>query len=591
VLIDLKELSAQRRRLLLGCLILSIGCGTIGGSRTLVSVDSESRGQPVYSITGELIGKTPVFVELVPRPRLLLYTGQGINRTRHRIDCRFGWWQTPLENLPLVLVGTPFLLASTGFSAPVGLVAPVFLGSMVDTYNGAAFICPPHIVLPSKAVAAERPRHLQCGLDVPDDLDKASVRRLEATWRKKGRGAAACAKFVDRGALATQGRVTEMPEVLTGLSETERVKIYRFGYQTGMDQLVRFRISPDQPKTDSEPGDLEVVTYPAKSTATVVTQVGSSDGVPTLDENASINTSDTASHDLEDAKDSESVSNRQTVAARPGSASLQASVAKNSFDESGATQPKPVTTTGALPAVTDPSQNPASAQTEVSFNVEVFDLHRLELSESYQLQVMLPRSSNPTLNTAYARKYIHLIPDAFALATGTYQTSGPNESGASPTGSLVITQVSHPSGFRRWDYQLSIGSELVLDFLEHELHRSSSLEPSADGEPWIRYRRLGGGIGGNVDFHTPMGALRLGVALGGLIIDASQPSTTEVSGTIGLRIRHTVFLTEQVFAQFALDADGLSAKLDTVEINQIRSVKLQLGMHWPGIEGWMRSWL
>ena len=545
----------------------------------------------MFTNTGELIGTTPVFVELVPRPRLLLYTGQGIKRTRHRIDCRFGWWQTPLENLPLVLVGTPFLLASIGFSAPVGLVAPVFLGSMVDTYNGAAFICPPHIVLPSKVVAAERPRHLQCGLDVPDDLDKASVRRLEDAWRKKGRGAAACAKFVDRDTLATQGRVTEMPAVLTGLSETERVKIYRFGYQTGMDQLVRFSISPDQPKTDSESGDLEVVTYPAKSTATVVTQVGSSDGVPTLDENASINTSDTASHDLEDAKDSESVSNRQTVGARPKSASLQASVAKNSLDESGATQPKPVTTTGAMPAVTDPTRDSASAQTAVNFNVEVFDLHRLELSEPYQLQVMLPRRSNPTFSSAYARKYIHLIPDAFALATGTYHTGGPDGSGESPAGSFVITQVSHPSGFRRWDYQLSIGSEIVLDLLEHELQLSSPSEGPMHGDPRIRYRRLGGGIGGNVDFHTPLGALRLGVVLGGLIIDASQPSTTEASGILGFRVRHTVFLTEQLFAQFAFDADSISAKIDTFKVSEIMSIKLQVGMYWPGIEGWMRSWL
>ena len=252
---------------------------------------------------------------------------------------------------------------------------------------------------------------------------------------------------------------------------------------------------------------------------------------------------------------------------------------------------KPLVVTAATPELEENAPKPTSSEVPVRFKVEVFDLHRLELSEPYHLNVLLPRSSSPQMNRAYARKYIHLVPDAFALGVGTHFTRGPHWEGQSPTGSFVIAQVSHPSGFRRWDYQLSIGSELILDVLEHELFVTSTSDDPMDGDPQIRYRRLGGGIGANVDLHTPLGALRLGVAAGGLIIDATEPSTTEASGAFGIRVRHTVFLTEALFAQFAFDRDSLSVKLGEFKVHEIASVKLHLGMYWPGIEGWLRSWL
>ena len=60
------------------------GCGTLGGSDQIISVDSTHRGTPVYDSRGRKIGKTPFFVKLKrlqPRP---LHEGRISERAKSK---------------------------------------------------------------------------------------------------------------------------------------------------------------------------------------------------------------------------------------------------------------------------------------------------------------------------------------------------------------------------------------------------------------------------------------------------------------------------------------------------------------------------
>ena len=89
--------------------------------------------------------------------------------------------------------------------------------------------------------------------------------------------------------------------------------------------------------------------------------------------------------------------------------------------------------------------------------------------------------------------------------------------------------------------------------------------------------------------HTPLGAVGVGAAAGGVLIVASEPDAVDLSPVVGLRLRYTVFLTKKIFSQIAVETDQMWIELDEAEMNGASSVKLQLGVHLPEVEGWMRS--
>ena len=61
-----------------------------------------------------------------------------------------------------------------------------------------------------------------------------------------------------------------------------------------------------------------------------------------------------------------------------------------------------------------------------------------------------------------------------------------------------------------------------------------------------------GGIAGYFDMHTPLGALGIGAAAGGVLVVASEPDATDLSPILGLRVRYTVFLTKKIFLKSRL---------------------------------------
>ena len=182
------------------------------------------------------------------------------------------------------------------------------------------------------------------------------------------------------------------------------------------------------------------------------------------------------------------------------------------------------------------------------------------------------------------------MPDAFGLASGSQMIHGVGTEGHSAGSTFVVTQVSHPSGFRRWDYELAIGPEFVADVFENDVRLAPESVPIPPDAPRLRYRRFGGGIGGNFDAHTPIGAFGVGVVLGGIAVHASEPDATEFSVTAGVRLRYTVFFSEKFFGQIIHSTDRLAVELGDFESSHTVSNRVQIGVYLPEIEGWVRSW-
>ena len=113
--------------------------------------------------------------------------------------------------------------------------------------------------------------------------------------------------------------------------------------------------------------------------------------------------------------------------------------------------------TGAKQKKEDPGQ--FKAWLPIELRAEVTDLHRVKTAEPIMIEATVPPdvalAAGKDTVVDYARQYISFVPDAFALAAGNNRVEGQVVDGAqvdaySPIGSLVITSVSHPSGYRRW---------------------------------------------------------------------------------------------------------------------------------------------
>ena len=127
---------------------LLVGCGTIGGSRTIASVDSVVRGEPVYDRDGQYLGRTPLFVDVCLS--LDLYSEQVrvfSNDVIVSIAILVGG--NTARKFPLMLISGPAL---STFGLGVALASGVFLGSLVDTVSGAGFQCLSYIALKNRGM-------------------------------------------------------------------------------------------------------------------------------------------------------------------------------------------------------------------------------------------------------------------------------------------------------------------------------------------------------------------------------------------------------------------------------------------------------
>ena len=233
--------------------MISTGCGTLGGAEQVISVDSTRRGEPIYFRDGSYIAKTPFFTEVLPEPKLMFWSKQSGTLKMYRFRCDFRWWMSPLENTPLFLIGAPFG-SLTPFGALGGGVGSILAGVMTDTISGAAFMCPNQFVIEDEVESAQIP--LVCAIQTPPELSNVVRSKLIAKWMSSDDGKRQCSSVLDGEKMLEQARTVKLPRDLSQVGSKQRARVYRFGYETGAGRLIIFsraKKGTDRPKLTTAP--------------------------------------------------------------------------------------------------------------------------------------------------------------------------------------------------------------------------------------------------------------------------------------------------------------------------------------------------
>lgn len=545
--------------------LFSTGCGSLGGSRQVISVDSTERGKDVYYRDGSYIGKTPFFSEVLPEPRLTLLTGEGLFRKRHTFPCRFEWWRSPLENSPLFLMGAG-LLGATSSGPMLGGLGFIFGGVMVDTVAGAAFTCPNQFNLEVEKTS-QTPVSLRCAIQTPPELDEALRASLVERWLATREAKQYCRNVVDQEMMLSEARLVQLPKDLEKISKEEMGRVYRFGFETGAGRLVIL----SEPKK----GRLKSVVDAEKGTSPSVGADGESS-----------DNSESVAEELEGSgSDADALVEGSEVPAEARSAKESDSV-----DIGKKTNVSSLTTTGSSPVKEQVSE------LLVPFTVKRrrVDLHKIELEDEGRVELDLPGETvGRLIDTGVGgqiRRIFYLVPDSISLGTGSATLAGSDQSAVSQGTGVIFNRVSHPSGFGRWALDFGISPELTLDIFPKEMRRDEFEQDTMSREQAeLIYRGFGLGGLASVEGHTPIGAFGLGLKVGGLLIAAAKPDTWDSTWNVGLRYRYTGFLTKSVFIRVSTSLDRLSVELNDSAYSTLFQTMVQVGYQWVGVESAVRS--
>ena len=77
---------------------------------------------------------------------------------------------------------------------------------------------------------------------MPPQLSLEHRDYLAKLWKQSVHGSQLCAAYVPSEKLFKQDRITRLPREFEALDETEKLKVYRFGFETGVDKLVRLDV-------------------------------------------------------------------------------------------------------------------------------------------------------------------------------------------------------------------------------------------------------------------------------------------------------------------------------------------------------------
>ena len=603
-----------------------LGCGALGGSRQVISIDSTERGQTIYYRDGAYIGKTPMFSEVLPEPRITLITKKGSIFSRHRFPCRFRWWESPLENSPLIVFGAS-IGAASGMGLITGSLTSIFLGTAVDTIDGAAFECPAQFLIGMGPPS--QPYPLKCAVQTPAELDDDAREALLSQWFKKPEVSSLCSSVLDATIMRTHARMLQLPKNLEEVSKRERSKIYRFGYETGAGRLVVLERLEKGPSADSD------VTKTAESTVSdssgkevaVEPQRSNADQVAGLEQVSNVQ----AQHVNEEpvankrAQHPRSAVNTNTekkneVSSREAMQQWRDGAKESSRED--AVEPKAVLSTKVTigPTSVAPSRNsqhstetiptnklsPKFGQNQqhthdskgglIPFPVrqKVIDLHRLEVESDARMILRISPQLETELTeksvSGWLRSRVRLIPDAISFVRGQVRFWGDVDDASTDVLSIAVGHISHPSAFSRYDLDLSLSPEIIADLLPNELTLYPN-GPAADEGAILKFRRFGVGVSVNAEGHTPIGAFGAGLAVGGMYVNASQPEDHAGGAYIGFRGRYTGFLSKSIYYRLELSVDETTEiALGDWRFSRLAKVYfLQLGWHVPGFEAWLRS--
>ena len=215
------------------------GCGTVGGRRQIISLDSDPRGLTIVAPTADGPKKvtTPAFIE-VQRAFRLNFADASDGLESQKLTCGFRWLESVLPD------------ALFGLFSPVAALG----GALIDFGTGAIFRCPAQILLrPSPEANRERRTYCRTYLVVPPHhFDEETSMAMTKAWRDDAKPRL---KPCDRILSARESAQTFDPFNINHESEIEfrdlkRDLLNQIGFTTGATHLVFIEAGGDRRAKD-----------------------------------------------------------------------------------------------------------------------------------------------------------------------------------------------------------------------------------------------------------------------------------------------------------------------------------------------------
>jgi hypothetical protein len=579
------------------CLVLCImcGCGSLGGSDQIISIDSEYRGEAVYNKDGVHLGNTPLFLKVNPHVNEYLKTKIPQGFQTHEYHCKFRWWQTPLENLPLALLFIPalYFFPSVGLSSVAA--SSIFIGSGIDTLSGAAFNCPNQVSIPNHMASSNFKS--RCGIQVPEALHDTEREELIHAWLQSQEGKRLCDSSIPLDIMRSELRILGLSDHINDIKRSDQEAIFRFGYRTHSDRLIflsknRFDLSKKISRNKKSKS-----TTPKIGSKIHSNQQGKK-GLklkPIFNRFINIHAKNTQKM----VKNSDIISNRS----KTGQTGQTGQTGKTDQINQTATTSNKSYTLHYIPLIIKPKnfKDKNSSKTNVlkdskqlpnyrlRLRYKVLDLHALRVTEVSTVNLTV----NPKLSEAFShhdfssfiRHWFYLFPDAIHIGRSSIQMWGTYDHGRTQGMSFSITRISHPDAFARWDYELSLAPEIMADIFVNELDMGITRRSSIPKV--INFRRWGGGIVANSIGHTPIGAIGLGLILGGVALVTKAKS--DISMLYGIQASYTGFMGKRIFFRLESNYYVLDMNLKKLHINEGINILIAVGAHISEFSSWMRS--
>jgi hypothetical protein len=225
----------------------------------------------------------------------------------------------------------------------------------------------------------------------------------------------------------------------------------------------------------------------------------------------------------------------------------------------------------------------------------ILDLHTLQeaKTESIQLpssiQTETVRSHSPVLGLL--RESLSLIPETVAASiTDRTLTVLPDsdldfEEIQETRPGIKILSVSHPSAFDAWDMDFGFGPGFGIDVFE-------SFRTKSDTNASVEFSRLSLQGIASVTGHTPLGALSLGLGIGGgyyYLPDSKFEKSHEFGSERIFQFTYTAFLTDAVMFRFFFEYTDPSASIAGGYFDSIIDNGLMFGYYFDQVDNYVRG--
>lgn len=235
-----------RRACLLPALLLAGGCATLGGTRQVVSIDSEPRGLEVLDQHHQVVGRTPLCLPLKrQRAHTFVLRAADHSSSPSRVHCDYRWKGSLLANAPAALLGVTPACMLPAWGAAAG----------VDLATGAAWSCPDAIHFPTSLKTDPVEGCPLYAVALPRHEDVEIARLVAQTWADRQTARDGCGKVVPLDEVEVLLERFGIDHA-TGLdvARVDRAWLNELGHRTGATHLVVLPLPPDRQRLTMTPG-------------------------------------------------------------------------------------------------------------------------------------------------------------------------------------------------------------------------------------------------------------------------------------------------------------------------------------------------